>query len=385
MYSTKKTPKMRKHKQSRRRRRSLFISSTNHTKYNKNTTKKNNTNNKKKKQQQTTKPKMFTQLNCSPFVIKNNASSASSVVVTDSSNNNNKSNSILDSLFSVFGGKNHIQHSSYSSSPSSFFSPKSCVPKEAVLNLAKTWNSKNKTNKIMNTNYDNVYEDLKHKLSNVCSNEKCWFKQLGSSSSYNTNYAPNMPESSKKTNRWWLSNIDILKILHQYEETYPFFKLLGPSPIDFDTKIDNICVEDSLCNLNLNTYMKKGITKIGIVFNTDTHDQGGSHWISLFINIPNKTIFFFDSAGDICPSEIMSLVSRLKKQGLKESVPMVFTFDQNYPKVHQLTTSECGMYSLFFIINMITDTLTNEQLKTKTIPDKVMVNLRNKYFNPLET
>ena len=34
--------------------------------------------------------------------------------------------------------------------------------------------------------------------------------------------------------------------------------------------------------------MKRGKTKIGIIFNTDPHDKPGQHWISMFINIKKK-------------------------------------------------------------------------------------------------
>jgi hypothetical protein len=56
--------------------------------------------------------------------------------------------------------------------------------------------------------------------------------------------------------------------------------------IDFDKKINpNECVYNELCNFSISEYKKKGLTKIGIVLNTDPHTSDGSHWICLFINI----------------------------------------------------------------------------------------------------
>ena len=51
------------------------------------------------------------------------------------------------------------------------------------------------------------------------------------------------------------------------------------------------------CKFDLKDYLKEGKNKIGIVFNMDPHYKSGSHWISLFINVKKKVIFFFDSVG----------------------------------------------------------------------------------------
>ena len=49
-------------------------------------------------------------------------------------------------------------------------------------------------------------------------------------------------------------------------------------------------------------------------------------------------------------------------------------------KEHQQTESECGMYSLYFIIQMLKDRGVTYFLKNK-IPDKEVFELRKKYFN----
>ena len=35
--------------------------------------------------------------------------------------------------------------------------------------------------------------------------------------------------------------------------------------------------------------------KIGVIFNLDKHDQSGSHWVAMFIDLENKFFFYFDS------------------------------------------------------------------------------------------
>ena len=87
---------------------------------------------------------------------------------------------------------------------------------------------------------------------------------------------------------------------------------MGPSPIDFDTKmIGNQCVWPELCNFNLQEQIDSGKTKIGIIFNTDKHTGKGVHWLSLFINIKKGELFFYDSAGELPSKEIKTLIYRI--------------------------------------------------------------------------
>lgn len=70
-------------------------------------------------------------------------------------------------------------------------------------------------------------------------------------------------------------------------------------------------------------------------------------------------MFFFDSANNGVPNEIWMkdndkpLVNRIMKQGLEFQPPIQFTFYNNNIS-HQQGNTECGMYSLFFIITMLT-------------------------------
>ena len=56
-------------------------------------------------------------------------------------------------------------------------------------------------------------------------------------------------------------------------------------------------------------------------------------------------------------------------------------FDKNYPVEHQQGNTECGMYSLFFIIHMLEDKLTTKYLKSHIFDDKYIEKFRNVYFN----
>jgi hypothetical protein len=60
----------------------------------------------------------------------------------------------------------------------------------------------------------------------------------------------------------------------------------------------------------------------------------------------------------------MHLVNRIKEQGIALHPKINFKFDSNEGVEHQYGNTECGIYSLYFIVNMLRDKTSNEYLKT---------------------
>jgi len=260
-----------------------------------------------------------------------------------------------------------------------------CYDDDQLINIKNMWNERNPYDKVNETDKEKIWISLMDKMKNVCDNEMCWLKQQfvdnnTSSKLIKENFAPQSPKSWKKNQNEWLSNHELENVMKQYEKLYKDFYFIGPSPIDFDKREDNMCVLDDLCHFNLKSYIKKGKTRIGIIFNTDPHTEGGSHWITLFINVPEKYIYFFNSTGDSIPDEIDVLVKRIIKQSKENGNELVFS--QNSPKQHQRGGSECGMYSLYFIINVLKGTVKPSFFNTKTIKDKDVQVFRSIFFNP---
>jgi hypothetical protein len=83
------------------------------------------------------------------------------------------------------------------------------------------------------------------------------------------------------------------------------------------------------------------------------------------------------------PKQIEKFVNTVIEQGNTLSHPIKFKFDQNFPVEHQYGNTECGIYSLFFIIYMLQDKINGHYLKTHIIKDKYMENFRKVYFNYL--
>jgi len=261
-----------------------------------------------------------------------------------------------------------------------------CYTDKSLYKLRDLWNARHPDAKISSTNSKEIHSILTKKLEKVCNTESCWLKQKADfgpvSSDFSESFAPESPPEWKKNPNEWLSSEDIMNVMKQYEKAYKCFDFIGPSPIDFNTKkLYGECVWEELCNFSLANQIKKGKTKIGIIFNTDPHNKPGRHWISLFINIKKKKIFFFDSTGDKMPKQIDDFIENVKKQGLLLKPKIKFIADSNQGIEHQYGNTECGIYSLFFIVHMLEDKMTEHYLKTHILKDEYMEKFRHVYFN----
>ena len=262
----------------------------------------------------------------------------------------------------------------------------SCYKNKDIIILRDHWNARHPDVKIVSNSPKEIHNQLSEHLKDICNNEVCWLKQKSVfgkvESELADSFAPESPPEWKKNPNEWLSSTDIMKVMKQYEKAYKCFDFIGPSPIDFNTKmLYGECVWEELCNLNIENLIKKGKTKIGIIFNTDPHNKPGQHWISMFINIKKKTIFFFDSTGDKAPKQVADLIHKIKEQGLKMAKPIKFKVDSNENIEHQYGDTECGVYSIFFIVHMLEDTMTEHYLKTHILKDEYMQKFRHIYFN----
>ena len=261
-----------------------------------------------------------------------------------------------------------------------------CYTDESLYKLRNLWNKRH-PDEVINTNEPReIWNKLNNYMKNVCNKESCWLKQNFTAGSVDNelkdSFAPESPPEWKTNPNEWLSSMDIIKVMKQYENAYKCFEFIGPSPIDYDKKkIYGECVWDELCHFNLADQVKKGKTKIGIIFNLDPHYKSGSHWVSMFINVKKKQIFFFDSAGDPIPNQIMKFVDNIIEQGQMLRPKIIFEFDQNHPVEHQYGDTECGIYSIYFIVHMLEDKITSHYLKTHILKDEYMQNFRKVFFN----
>lgn len=263
---------------------------------------------------------------------------------------------------------------------------KTCYSDKSLLKMRELWNSKHPDKRIATTQPNNIWGKFHENLSNVCDSEMCWLKQkfidngLGDKL-LKTTFAPTQPKKWKKNPNTWLDSLDIAKVMKQYEQEYSNFNFLGPSPIDFDEQFDEgQCVWDDICKCDICEKYNKGVHKLGFIFNLDPHYKSGSHWVSLFVDLDKNFIFFMDSNGDPIPDEVKALVKRVKMQA-KEKLHKKMRFIDNAPMEHQYRNTECGIYSLYTLINLLQEKTTPQKLRRKRIPDEEMIELRSIYYN----
>ncbi len=261
-----------------------------------------------------------------------------------------------------------------------------CYTDDDLYKMRDMWNARHPDSQMKTNDSKEIWNFLKNAYKDTCNKESCWIKKMVKGGKFEKelleSFSPEAPKEWKKNPNEWLSSVDILDVMNQYEKAYKCFEFLGPSPIDYDTHMMyGECVWEELCHFSLENQISKGKTKIGIIFNTDPHYKSGSHWISLFINIKKGQIFFFDSAGDKPPKNVQKFVKTVQQQGKKLKSPINFKFDMNHPVEHQYENTECGIYSLFFIVHMLEDKITGDYLKTHILKDKYMSQFRKIYFN----
>jgi len=216
---------------------------------------------------------------------------------------------------------------------------------------------------------------IKHKAKR----EICQLSKTKKVSKY---YLPKMPKEwsnkNNNSNKNWLSNFDITNIINQYAELHPNFKFIGTLPIDFIEKKygENQCISEIMCNFDKYITNNQLYDLFGFAINTDKSNGSGKHWFALVINMKKQTIYCFDSVGNA--SRHKAIKDWVNRTSSISNFTLLFSKNE-----HQQKNTECGMYSVLFILSMIyaedTDQIWNLWEK-QTIPDNQVFNFRKYLF-----
>jgi hypothetical protein len=274
--------------------------------------------------------------------------------------------------------------------PGKMFEDGSCITLNNLLSMANAYNKENSHKLITLYKGYEALNPKKYKKYLIksfnsrfqqCDTQKCWLEQSfikfmkddEVEQLENYTFRPEGPSGKFE----WLNTLHINEVMDQYENYYKDFKFLGAVPIDFD-ELTPLGIK----NLNYKKLVDQGIYKLGIVFNLDEHYKKGSHWVAMFSNLKDGGIFFYDSyahkSGDEIDPRIRKLMRRIAKfcqtdMGIKH--PIV-----DYNKIrHQYGNSECGVYSMHFILRMLKGESFEDICKSKTT-DKQVNECRKTYF-----
>jgi hypothetical protein len=280
--------------------------------------------------------------------------------------------------------------------PSKSYKEGSCFTVENLQFIAKQINSK-----YFKNNYKSKYNKGKYIQINInnkkrgllkdlitffkdkyhCNDQLCWLKtpflqSHGNSEILEDTFRPSGPDKGND----WLSNFDINNSMKQYEKKFKDFKFFQAAPDDFA----------DLTNLKFNNYhngrnnyeklwdklKRENKTRIGTIFNTDDSSGGGQHWNALFFDLNKGQINFFDSVGTKPSRNVRKFIDILQKYFKSKNINSKYKYNTIQ---HQFKNSECGVYSMNFIIKRLNGE-TFENIANNVTKDDTMNLCRGKYF-----
>jgi hypothetical protein len=273
-----------------------------------------------------------------------------------------------------------------------------CYSLTSLKKIAKAMNEQRKNEKgyvaikVDKLSKYELWKAIQERLKPFCNDdEECWRRQefirkLKDIDIQAFTFKPHMPKEWKKNKNTWLSNYDIDLVLKQYERIYSDFKTYNASASDCPVEVT--CV---LSNLDPFKLRAEGRTKIGIVFNLDKTGESGSHWVAVYIDLKIAKdpltaedlnmfkkmkdpveINYYDSYGDPPVDGIKMFIVRLGEKFLLKGEKVKISYND---KRHQYGNSECGIYSMNFILERLHGTPMKKISKSKIL-DKDMNNMR---------
>lgn len=273
--------------------------------------------------------------------------------------------------------------------PGMVYDAGSCAELSVLIELAKAYNKTNNTEQIkLAPNFETLnpkkYKaylviELNRRIGDKCTTQKCWSKQdfvkhmeeVARDKFMKHTFRPDSPQGKFE----WLSTIDINDSMEQYVRKYKGFKFFGAVPMDF-AKLHGLEIAD----VDYNSLSNKGITKMGVIFNLDNHDQPGSHWTAMYTDFNKGHIFYFDSVGTEPEPRVRELM-RKQARYMETIGKDVNSIRTDYNKIqHQRGGSECGVYSMNFLIRM-TRGDDFDKLCARVISDEKINKCRNVYFD----
>lgn len=292
--------------------------------------------------------------------------------------------------------------------PSKTYNNGSCLTLESLKLIIASYNKKSKEcdKIIILDNKEEMVKQLEQKLSNKCDTQTCWLRldiiQQLEDEKIKEDILTNTfrPEGPKKKYEW-LSTTDINDVVTQYQEKYQDFLFLGALPADFE-ELEVLGIN----TLDFAELEKEKKYKIGIVINLDVHTQGGSHWVALFADLKKGQIYYFDSFAKKPYKRTKKFINKIVKYIYKKKYNKEFNintfiqkitgggkteylnklndFDIRYNTVqHQFNNSECGVYSINFIVRLVGGESFDEITQNIT-KDNEMNKCRTKYFRNVD-
>lgn len=249
-----------------------------------------------------------------------------------------------------------------------------CYTKEQLIKMAHSVYPKYTIGYLQKMRKDKLWVLLNNKFATECDKESCWLdkdviKKIPDTELHYYTFRPKKPKEWNKDRYTWLTTTDIYKVMNQYQRAYKNFIFMGAVPVDCPSAI-----QCELSNINVERLEKNNINKIGIIFNLDKHDEPGSHWVALYIDRENGRIEYYDSVGSSSPQMIKKFMKSLRDKYNDIGIKMILKENK---RKHQRGSSECGVYSMNFLIECLTNNKSLKDFEKRDLKDKTINLLRD--------
>jgi len=249
-------------------------------------------------------------------------------------------------------------------------STKVCSSNSAITTMKKWLETVNSDlDNIDNMDAFNVVEEVKQQTN--CSDESCiYFVDSINLPKADLKKRFNPKGPSKSVD--WLNNSNIDDVLSQYSKLKPKFEHIPYQMMDFKS------IGSELSDIDWKNWLKHYDT-LGCILNTDYSTGAGKHWVSIFVDKRKSpiTVEYFDSGGALPPQEIVDfLVDTVGELTLLKQKAKDITVAKIQ---HQQGESECGVYSLFYIISRLFN-VPYTLYEHNRIPDEDMEKFRRFLF-----
>lgn len=202
-------------------------------------------------------------------------------------------------------------------------------------------------------------------------------------------FRPQAPSTWIRNRREWLDSENIESVMRQYEKRYRSFKFMGVSARDYDAVVNSYgsCVSQPLCALDLAGLQRRGVSRFGVVFNLDRHDQSGSHWVALYCSfVPSRRnfgVYFYDSLGRPPPREIKRLMDVVVTQVAAMHPRASARFQVGYNDFRrQYKNTECGVFSILLLVRLLANDKTFKEICQTTGRDDEIHAYRQIFYRP---
>jgi hypothetical protein len=285
--------------------------------------------------------------------------------------------------------------------PGKNFEEGSCLTKTDLHNIIEEFNTVHKSSKPIKKVEEKRYllkevdKAMQNKYNCNENDQVCWIESKLMKNNKNDAIHLIANETFRpvgpKGKRDWLSTADIDKVMLQYEAVHSKFKFFGAVPYDFDA-----LPQLDIHHVNFEDLVNRGKTKIGMVINLDTHDMSGSHWVALYCDLLKNQIYYFDSIakkpGKRLTKTIRKILTFMHNRTNNTNVVLdnnmcrkiIRSRSNKYHirynnKQHQFKNSECGVYSMNFIIRLLNGE-TFKEIRDDIMKDDHMNRCRGVYF-----